>query len=85
MPVIRTLNAVPDDVLITGIHCIRNIYVMFRTKEEKKLLRNKVDKLPYKFIGLMVVKRHQDFRILLHHTIILLQDNVYMIWCKDVA
>ena len=22
MPVIRTLNAVPDDVLITGIHCI---------------------------------------------------------------
>ena len=22
MPVIRTVNAVPDDVLITGIHCI---------------------------------------------------------------
>ena len=22
MPVIRTLSAVPDDVLITGIHCI---------------------------------------------------------------
>ena len=24
IPVIRTLNAVPDGVLITGIHCITN-------------------------------------------------------------
>ena len=46
MPVIRTLNAVPDDVLITGIHCIgmdvvRRPYV---SPSVQTFLRNLVDR-----------------------------------------
>ena len=40
MPVIRTVNAVPDDVLMTGIHCIQNY-----TEKEIHDENNKVEKI----------------------------------------
>ena len=51
IPVIRTLYAVPDDVLITGIHCIRaNQYIKRKQIEQRigicKHFNTEMAKLP---------------------------------------